>query len=265
MKRLKTDIDGGMPIVLDDIRFMYESLSDTVKGLVSTYMGTGSALILSGCEITSSGSPNVVLNFAPGYIAYDGEVYYFEGGQNLVFIPNGTYFVVNKNYLPEGNKSFKYTGSQDTYEVVTLGVVTSYSAPAEYLFHINDMMSVDAYIETKIQTEVNKVVHPDVIKYQNIGGTGYTVKVLKEFRGTIHLQGKVHATVDPLVPVTELFELPEEFRPATDVYLQVFRDASVRGMMVISTSTGKAAYFGDAGGGFPSGDFVVYLDGISFF
>lgn len=72
--------EGGQPLYLDDLDFMQEAFTETLKGVISA-INTYGNVILSGCEVTLSASgESTIYSWDKGYVAIDGEVFQVEKG-----------------------------------------------------------------------------------------------------------------------------------------------------------------------------------------
>lgn len=251
MKKLKTDIDGGMPIVLDDIRFMYESFVDVVNAFGSFFEQTGAlATVLSGFETSVSGSP-LVITITPAWMVYNGEVYYFEGYTGP-FEPLNLRFVEKKVYLPDGNKNFLLSGPHDTYEVRSLKII---HASPTYLFTVADLnlASESVYEKMKVwRSEMTQIESKTVLAPSPYVGT-WRIDAKKGFGGVIHLQGLGHTTGIPGAgfPLTTL---PTDLHPSENLIF-ICESSSVYGNVparVMIMSTGEVILVGFTDGNTPS-------------
>ncbi|HRO76661.1 MAG TPA: hypothetical protein PLP27_10995 [Crocinitomicaceae bacterium] len=260
MKKLKTDIDGGMPIVLDDIRFMYESLSDTVKGLVSPFndvLNPNDLVILSGLEIEVG--PIAGLVFKPGIVAFQNEIFEVSGCDFEAY-PLEPYFVIEKNYDSEGLKVFKLTGGHDTYEIRTMKIIFRDTPPSEPHFKF----SMDCYIWTRIHTKLQSYMTAETnVNHQVIPSVGtYDVYGRIDFSGTIHLCGRHYG--EDLSDNTTLFTLPYEFRPEREQTLILPLATSVKAVCVKIATSGVVTFKGWANGVGSDYSFVMSFDGITY-
>jgi hypothetical protein len=71
MKQFKTDYNGLLPILLDDIRFVQEAYDEQIEALIKPYLEftDNNSFILSGCEYISGN------NYSAGWIVLEGKVY----------------------------------------------------------------------------------------------------------------------------------------------------------------------------------------------
>lgn len=113
MNNLKTNINGGFPFVLDDLRFLHDSYKEAIRGFINGY--GNQAVIMSGCvRSVNSGTVNIT----EGYVIMSGEMFHFPAQSYPTPQPGEVeYFVVDVTYDPSGNKVFEDGQSHDTYEI----------------------------------------------------------------------------------------------------------------------------------------------------
>jgi len=116
-KFITTDV-GGLPIVLDDFRFIDDSVREAFFGIVTAWgVANEESYILSGCEITLG----VNISVAAGYVVIQGEVYKFNAQSITGTAPSGeeVTFVPSTAFDSAGNKTFDSGGTFDTYQLRT--------------------------------------------------------------------------------------------------------------------------------------------------
>jgi len=117
MNKLLTNINGGFPFVLDDIRFNDAAYRDAFKAVMKAFDINGTdRFIITGCEVASTLTTH---NIAPGWIYYDGEIYAVDAQSITIQVGPGSgyYFAPIVTYDPAGNKTFEDGTQHDTYEV----------------------------------------------------------------------------------------------------------------------------------------------------
>ncbi len=117
MNKLLTNINGGFPFVLDDLRFNDAAYRDAFKAVMKAFDINGTdRFIIAGCEVTSNLTTH---NIAPGWIYYDGEIYAVDAQSIQIQVGPGAgyYFEPIITYDPAGNKTFEDGTQHDTYEV----------------------------------------------------------------------------------------------------------------------------------------------------
>ncbi len=117
MNNFKTDIDGGLPFRLDDLRFINAAQMEAFTGVIQALVGDIPYAILNGCESTFG--LNDSLHFNAGYIYFNNEIFYAPE-QNLVlqFTQGDLVWEVDTSYDTAGDKAFKVDGViHSTYEI----------------------------------------------------------------------------------------------------------------------------------------------------
>lgn len=121
MNRFHTTDNGGLPVTLNDIRFLMDSYTEAIKQTFYLY-DQNVNFILYGIEVGLTGT--TAISWTPGAIFADGEIFLVDGGTSGVtgmndvqeFLDN--YFINSGiTYDPAGNKLFKDSTSHDTYQI----------------------------------------------------------------------------------------------------------------------------------------------------
>lgn len=123
MNKFITTDNGGLPIQLDDFRFIDDSVRNAFKGLISAFgINPDESFILSGAGSTLNG-PNY--DIAAGYICLNGEVLEVEAHSIPTTLGPGEAHVwrLKTTFDPAGLKTFESTLSFDTYEIRQAEVV----------------------------------------------------------------------------------------------------------------------------------------------
>jgi hypothetical protein len=115
MNNFKTDINGGLPFRLDDLRFMTAAQMEAFVGVMQAMIGDLPYAILNGCEYSVNEDGSWHIN--AGYIYFDNEIFYAPA-QDLPALTSGGYFWdLNITYDHSGDKTFLLDGVHSTYEV----------------------------------------------------------------------------------------------------------------------------------------------------
>lgn len=120
MNKLETNFNGGMPLVLDDLRFTEQAHRDAFKGIVSGLLQDYEAVILSGCNLTDD---NDYYQVSAGIIATQDEVFNVEA-HSVVKVPQ----VSHVWYVNEENtqsKTYKDANSHPAYLSRTMQLADS--------------------------------------------------------------------------------------------------------------------------------------------
>ncbi|MDT8413219.1 MAG: tail fiber protein [Vicingaceae bacterium] len=156
MNRFKTTDTGGIPIELDDLRYIEGNYIEGFKALLSMYgILATDAIILSGVVRSIVGGN---AQYTEGYISFGGEVYHCPA-QSLPALGVGEseYLIVDITYDPAGLKVFQNTQSNNTYELRKTKIVNATSLPSggvamTFVKRIYDV------IREKVDTERSGVV-----------------------------------------------------------------------------------------------------------
>lgn len=146
MNKLKTDINGGFPLVLNDFRWWEEGNRAGFAGLASFL---GSNCILSGVlGITLFDT----MTYFGGYILFNGEVCLVTGGAINVTTNPFVYVELDVTYDPAGLKNFENAVQFDTYEIRRAKLVGYPTAQAGKLL-FSDIERADVIIDRFIVTK----------------------------------------------------------------------------------------------------------------
>lgn len=214
MNKLINTQNGGFDFKSDDLRWMQNSFIEAIKGLASPYQTSNTELvILSGCEITSSGAPNFDTILTSGFLLYNGEIYYHASQTMSTPNPQFWYWTFQTTYDPSGLKVFKDQQSHDTYQVNRVTLIESFSP----------QITLQAFTSTKtifhkIKDNLASIQKPDWITLpsQVIGGSlpAWTMKCMKDLDGFVHLTG--YFIADSWYNQMVINTLPSGYRPPYD-------------------------------------------------
>lgn len=172
-KRLRVE-STGFPGTNKTWRFIQESWREPLEALAKL-MGSG-ALIISGCEINEGVA-------SPGYISYDGVIYYFEGGE----VPITQAVVINTVVEDvEYDVDIDEDGQRDSlpgYETKTIKFGTSAS-----IGNLDDFKRLKTILElSEFELPNGVVIDPTYIKF--------TQELLDKLNG-IEAQAKKNVQTD---------------------------------------------------------------------
>lgn len=114
MNRFKTkDLNGGMPIVLNDLRFLLGQDGYATAGIYKVFEGYlnsfGTDFIISGC--VAAGAPGAITE---GWIFLDGEIIKVDAHTGT-----DTYYEkITDTYHSDGDKTFQDGTTNDTYQQI---------------------------------------------------------------------------------------------------------------------------------------------------
>ncbi len=112
MNKFKTDINGRLPITLNDLRWIEGGISNALKAVFDAY--GEDKFIISGCEFTINSGYR---ECSEGFIYWEGEILYTPGGSAFFDESNIPVFELEVTYDPAGLKLFKNGVQNDTYEI----------------------------------------------------------------------------------------------------------------------------------------------------
>jgi len=134
MKKLKTDINGGFPFELDDLRWIGQGLDESFKGLTEAFAKNDAGdFVLSGCALSNISFPSGSIQFdiTAGYIVIDGEVCKVEAGTGIVVSGAAWYFDIDTtDFDAAGNETFENATTNDTYQKRPAKIVGGSSIPS---------------------------------------------------------------------------------------------------------------------------------------
>ncbi len=209
MNNFKTDYDGGLPLVLDDFRWIDEGYRKAFYGIMSAFGVTDQeTFILSGCtRSVSSGTVSIT----EGYVSIGGEVCYVPphsysepGGGDVEF------WVVDLSFDSAGLKTFQNSSLNNAYEVrsavVSVGSVvppgsTSYG-DTKTIFQIMaekipDITGIKRYCANLTQTGTSAPGIPTFIKENDLPTTRPWTRVGQGRYRLDHTLDAIALFVDP--------------------------------------------------------------------
>lgn len=132
-QRLKTDINGGFPLVLDDIRWLQGELSGPMIDWLDDLCGTKGAVWLTGGKF-----PNAIsIGIGGGVVYIKGEGFFNVPANNLAGWNGTTTFlrIDTSTFDSAGLKTFQNGTSNNTYELPQADIVTGTSATGDVLLN----------------------------------------------------------------------------------------------------------------------------------
>lgn len=219
--------NGGMPLELDDLRFMQDAYHDGFKGIIYEFAKANNGnIILGGCEVVDSG--NGTFEVSEGYIMLDYEVLYVPAVTGLSF--SLVILEYNQTYDPAGNEVFADNTSRDTYEVRQARVFDPNisQSPNSRSFTIDNSRRIETIIGNKVGEAVAQQdaegVRYDFVAADFPAAGGYAPSVdyppyaIKK-QGRVQLYGEVIPPNSPgFNPATggnKILTLPTGFRKSS--------------------------------------------------
>lgn len=218
MNELKTDIDGGFPVVLDDMRWVTGTTRDAFKAIFEPYnLGANYPIILSGC---SRSIANNTVTITEGYVLINGEPLKVDEHSFPYVGSNAEYWDVETTLDANGEKDFQDLQTHQTY-LVRRGVVKSaaalpvgyyeYSTTKTYLQHVYGGLPFDAWTPVPMSVDLVYTVQE-------------AVKVYKDLEGFVHIKGYIDGISYPQSGNYHFGQLPVGYRPleSIDFVLRTF-------------------------------------------
>lgn len=177
MNKFKTTDNGGLPFVLDDLRWMDASYREAFLGFWAAFAnGNADSFILSGCSMADQ---NVGTTVNEGYIYLYGEICYVPEHE----IPAGSgtaHWEIISSYDSTGFKTFADSATHDTYEIRRAQVT-------------KDVFSAG----TRMLASDTSTIHDKIVKYSQrktavveIGVWDLTAATIKTVAHGLSLTGK---------------------------------------------------------------------------
>lgn len=216
MNNFKTNYDGGLPLVLDDFRWMHSITTEAFKSVLSSFGITDQqTFIFSGCQRSVAGG---IVTITEGYVSIGGEPCHVL--EHSYPEPTGgdvEFWVIDTSYDASGAKVFQNTTLNETYEIrkgkISVGASvppgnTSYSNTNTIHELIHSNLPLDTWHQLTTQT-----ISPPVL----LDGS-YAVEYRKDLSGFIHFSGQYHTGEDPGSGIVDVLiaTLPAGYRPAVN-------------------------------------------------
>jgi|GEM_PF-3846008 len=200
MNKLKTDQNGGMPFVVDDLRWIDDSVRDAFLGVLSAF---GDSYRLSGAVATVNGTN---LDISDGYVVIGGEVMEVVAHSVTNVSGNDYYFQLEENTpgsggVPDadGYKLFGDAISRDTYYIRRAHVIGDTTQPpnslavdAQYLSELTDGGAI---------VKINQIESTWIYLTPTVAVNGGSISVTEAYLKhkiigkTMHINVKVEATI----------------------------------------------------------------------
>ncbi len=177
MDKLNTTYNGGMPLLLNDLRFTDAAYREGFKAVLRAFRIDNKPFIISGCVATSLTSPDR-LSITDGYIFMNDEIYQVNAHETL---DGGGGFYRYKeviSYAIEGNKTF-FDGTvnstheirQATTEYVAGAPATLDLVPNENVFSEQRISHIAPMIFPRITTTERDITITGWVKGETIYNT----------------------------------------------------------------------------------------------
>lgn len=245
MNRLLTNINGGFPYRLDDIRWEQDAYRLAFADLCKSI---GLNFILYGCEVTDGGT---TWNVSEGAVVLNGEICHFTAG-NITKHPvlKDIYLKLAISYDPSGTKTFLDTTSNDTYQIrkATLVNVITFGDNVVKIVDNDIIMDEPFSFNSLVGSKSWITLAPSA--YQS-GYTQAPIKFQYKMRGNmIEFRGSFVKTSGSGSFITNMHvaTLPPGYRPQASIYIAIESpNPTDRISMVEIQSNGEIHLRGDLG------------------
>lgn len=215
MKTFITAHTGGEPIVLDDLRWLTEGLTDSYQSMIKSIIPDDVVTILYGCERTDDGTH---INITAGFISFSGEIYRVPA-HSVLIVSGDEYWKFEEVYDPNGLKAYAAPGvSHDTYQEVLWTVGIADPPPGGAVLYA-ESKSIFDFIKIGIGLGVNT-------PWAEIVGAPYdvpyneTAKYMRDRNGFVHFKGAIVKTT-AVSPGFLIGTLPPGFRPDSSLVFAI--------------------------------------------
>jgi len=205
MKNLITTATGGFPFTLDRLRWMDEGHKEALKALCQSLLPPGAtSMILQGCEITTSATPDLY-NVSAGWIYLETDLF------------KEICQVDAHSFTTGAGLGFQYSFWDNDYVYPNGSVI----------FFDGSTKQVDQLIKAKIYDgQVNQGC-PLVSDVPAINGTWVTPSLGNDWNGSVSYKYNrfmlcIKGTIWNDGTQTDLFTLPSYLRPTEDVYTPIY-------------------------------------------
>lgn len=230
MKFFKTDYNGLLPLLLDDVRFINEGLQEQIEILVASLCEVmhSNHFIITGCEIQGS-SPNY--NVTEGWIVLNKKLYRVPAASvQTTKDPILLWFFLQENVLPGGQKQPKRTTSTvETHLETTAYLSTATGGSGIITYGEIKRITGSEWTQLDLESPFAHTLNP--LQYKQ------SLNVV-ELRGAVRIPEGTPGGVTHDVIAT----LPVELRPANDIQSVVlFETGGTREarMITIDSTTGN--------------------------
>lgn len=193
MKTFDTNYLGGMPLVLDDFRFMESIHKDAFEAIMKPYALNHDIVILSGCEITTGGGVSFI---SEGWILFEGEICRVPSHFFLA-VPSSQWSFVKTQIELTAVDSFKVfpsnpdTSPKATYKENIVKIQPNYTGSDpnhEYSLKVSFVDVLESFLKPSF---IGSYFEAIVSTYTDVGEFGSTTYEVKEFMWSIKKNGNI--------------------------------------------------------------------------
>lgn len=212
MNIFKTNYNGGLPLVLDDFRWIDSGYRQAFRGIMSAFGVTDQyTFIISGCERTVNAA---VVTIAEGYVSIGGEICYVP--EHNYSEPTGVtveFWTILSSYDATGSKVFQNSSVNDAYEIRTGKISVASSVPSGST-SFEDTKTIHELIHEKLPVDSwHNVLTENITTADFLNGI-YKIDCKKDLSGFVHLRGLKHIEDQTAGVADDLITtLPVGYRP----------------------------------------------------
>lgn len=238
MNKLLTPL-GGMPFEGDDLQWIQSGIAEAIKGALSRFADSDGNLIISGLEITDSGSQ---LEFTEGFILLNHEIMYFPA--LTIAVADGTddvYLVEDITYDANGLDNFADLSVKNTYEIRRGKAV--HSPGITYPFSLVSAKRLDAVLKDIVTSIYQENSIGNLLQgFPFFGGwgaaSGSYAKVIKDGK-LIRLQGRI---TGGSLDGSTAFSIASTHRPSIEVSGLVHTTVGTNSAVIVVQTNGDVLF-----------------------
>lgn len=253
MNRLKTDLYGGYPFELDDLRWMEEGIIAVLEAMLRAYeLNPDSGYILTGMNYTHLGGE--IYDVTEGWMLIGGELCYFPAAAGINAGVGSPHYYKNVSLAFDGNETFEDASVQDTYYRNTARFSTSALPATHTLFECERFGDVVLRLAETPNIPAWTYIDPGDTENSWASDPTHIVR-WRKMSHFIELHGKVLGT---LATADQMFGLPFGYRPDEVITVKVISEidpTKVATITIEPTGEVNCSSFGNAWD-------VYYLDNI---
>lgn len=184
MNNLDTTQLGRMPIVLDDLRFINDSIKEVLNGIVAHDNST--VVILSGCIVDYAALAGGTLNMTAGSVFWNNEIFKVPAVSGMAYDLTVRWELVEVND-PAGLKTFANSTTHQTYKLRTVEVKRGGTPPSGSVLFALTKNIFDLYrLGMAAQTNVNKID-----PFQSLNSPSFDQTTDSPLRAWLNVDGSV--------------------------------------------------------------------------
>lgn len=213
MNNLDTTNLGRMPIVLDDLRFINNSIKEMLNGIVGH--DNSVPIILSGCEVDLIAYGSGTLNMTAGCVYFNNEIFLINAIAGMS-ITSFLYFEAVETNDSAGFKTFGDGSTHDTYKLRVAEVNQGSSLPSGAHWFFNQKSIFQIYKEGMVTPADDS---PATFSGDFLTEASNKFKAAVGVSGEVVLSGLITNSVGLSSSDDTIGTLKAEYRPTSTVYI----------------------------------------------